>query len=57
MPLNTAVLDAQACQRIDAYWRAVNYLSVGQIYIEQYGEDQPGIRHWQWSSPSQETQA
>jgi xylulose-5-phosphate/fructose-6-phosphate phosphoketolase len=27
------VLDAETAQRIDAYWRAANYLSVGQIYL------------------------
>jgi len=26
-------LDANALQSIDAYWRAANYLSVGQIYL------------------------
>jgi xylulose-5-phosphate/fructose-6-phosphate phosphoketolase len=26
-------LDAQMAQKIDAYWRAANYLSVGQIYL------------------------
>ena len=28
-----AVLDADELQRIDAWWRAANYLSVGQIYL------------------------
>ena len=27
------VLDEQELSRIDAYWRATNYLSVGQIYL------------------------
>jgi xylulose-5-phosphate/fructose-6-phosphate phosphoketolase len=27
------VLDPEALRRIDAYWRAANYLSVGQIYL------------------------
>ncbi|HEX7111900.1 MAG TPA: phosphoketolase, partial [Mizugakiibacter sp.] len=27
------VLDAETLRRIDAYWRAANYLSVGQIYL------------------------
>jgi xylulose-5-phosphate/fructose-6-phosphate phosphoketolase len=27
------VLDGQTLQNIDAYWRATNYLSVGQIYL------------------------
>jgi xylulose-5-phosphate/fructose-6-phosphate phosphoketolase len=29
----TAVLDADLAQKMDAYWRAANYLSVGQIYL------------------------
>src|ERR1700742_3165569 len=29
----TAVLDAELMRKIDAYWRAANYLSVGQIYL------------------------
>jgi xylulose-5-phosphate/fructose-6-phosphate phosphoketolase len=33
MSLKSAVLDADAYKRIDAYWRAANYLSVGQIYL------------------------
>ena len=28
-----APLDRQELERIDAYWRAANYLSVGQIYL------------------------
>ena len=28
-----AVLDADELHRIDAWWRAANYLSVGQIYL------------------------
>ena len=26
-------LDAELLRRMDAYWRAANYLSVGQIYL------------------------
>jgi xylulose-5-phosphate/fructose-6-phosphate phosphoketolase len=26
-------LDAALARKIDAYWRAANYLSVGQIYL------------------------
>ena len=26
-------LDAGLLRRLDAYWRAANYLSVGQIYL------------------------
>ena len=29
----TPVLDAELARKIDAYWRAANYLSVGQIYL------------------------
>src|ERR1700716_709070 len=29
----TPTLDAEAARKIDAYWRAANYLSVGQIYL------------------------
>src|ERR1700722_8718974 len=29
----TPVLDADLSRKIDAYWRAANYLSVGQIYL------------------------
>jgi len=29
----TPVLDAKTAQKIDAYWRAANFLSVGQIYL------------------------
>jgi xylulose-5-phosphate/fructose-6-phosphate phosphoketolase len=29
----TPVLDAKMAQKIDAYWRAANFLSVGQIYL------------------------
>ena len=33
VPDRSPVLDAQMAQKIDAYWRAANYLSVGQIYL------------------------
>ena len=26
-------LDAETARKMDAYWRAANYLSVGQIYL------------------------
>src|SRR5207249_1398712 len=29
-----AALDANMVRRMDAYWRAANYLSVGQIYLQ-----------------------
>ena len=31
--MTDATLDAETLRRIDAYWRAANYLSVGQIYL------------------------
>ena len=30
---NSEPLDAEQLRKIDAYWRAANYLSVGQIYL------------------------
>ena len=33
MAINNEVLDVQQLRKIDAYWRAANYLSVGQIYL------------------------
>src|SRR2546421_4866360 len=27
------IMDSELLQKIDAYWRAANYLSVGQIYL------------------------
>src|SRR5258708_18203948 len=29
----TPALDAELARKVDAYWRAANYLSVGQIYL------------------------
>jgi phosphoketolase len=31
--MTTATPSKQQLERIDAYWRAANYLSVGQIYL------------------------
>ena len=33
-PVVDATLDADELARMDAYWRAANYLSVGQIYLK-----------------------
>ena len=33
MPVSNAVLTPEELQSIDAYWRAANFLSVGQIYL------------------------
>jgi xylulose-5-phosphate/fructose-6-phosphate phosphoketolase len=33
MSVTAAVLDTEELKRMDAYWRAANYLSVGQIYL------------------------
>jgi xylulose-5-phosphate/fructose-6-phosphate phosphoketolase len=32
-PVSRPTLDPDLLQRMDAYWRAANYLSVGQIYL------------------------
>src|SRR5580698_5210463 len=32
-PVLTGPLSPELLQRIDAYWRAANYLSVGQLYL------------------------
>jgi xylulose-5-phosphate/fructose-6-phosphate phosphoketolase len=32
-PVSPAALDADTVAKMDAYWRAANYLSVGQIYL------------------------
>jgi xylulose-5-phosphate/fructose-6-phosphate phosphoketolase len=31
--MKTKTLSAELLQKMDAYWRAANYLSVGQIYL------------------------
>jgi xylulose-5-phosphate/fructose-6-phosphate phosphoketolase len=31
--MNTKVLSPELLDKMDAYWRAANYLSVGQIYL------------------------
>ena len=39
-PVADTTLDAGELARMDAYWRAANYLSVGQIYLK----DNPLLR-------------
>src|SRR6188508_684382 len=39
-PMTIRTLTPELLQRIDAYWRAANYLSVGQIYLR----DNPLLR-------------
>jgi len=39
--INSDALDAEQLRKINAYWRAANYLSVGQIYLL----DNPLLRH------------
>ena len=31
--MNTKILSPELLRNMDAYWRAANYLSVGQIYL------------------------
>jgi xylulose-5-phosphate/fructose-6-phosphate phosphoketolase len=33
MNSNTETLSPELLSKVDAYWRAANYLSVGQIYL------------------------
>jgi xylulose-5-phosphate/fructose-6-phosphate phosphoketolase len=33
MLTNTRTLEPELLHKLDAYWRAANYLSVGQIYL------------------------
>ncbi|MBE3111400.1 MAG: hypothetical protein IMZ46_13000, partial [Acidobacteria bacterium] len=33
MKIETKILDPELLKKMDAYWRAANYLSVGQIYL------------------------
>ena len=33
--MKTNTLTQELLERIDAYWRAANYLSVGQIYLKE----------------------
>jgi xylulose-5-phosphate/fructose-6-phosphate phosphoketolase len=31
--MNAATLEPESLRKINAYWRAANYVSVGQIYL------------------------
>jgi len=33
--MNTKTLSPELLYKIDAYWRAANYLSVGQLYLHE----------------------
>ncbi len=45
-----AAVPEDLLRRMDAYWRAANYLSVGQIYLG-HGMDMPEVREWHWTVP------
>ena len=39
--MNTKTLSPELLNKIDAYWRAANYLSVGQIFgVVQYSAEE-----------------
>ena len=51
MKTKTKTLNPELLRKMDAYWRAANYLSVGQIYLY----DNPLLRSVDWTrSSSQE---
>jgi phosphoketolase len=43
-----APLTIDELRKLDAYWRASNYLSVGQIYIAEHGDAMPAKSGWKW---------
>jgi len=48
-----APLTTEALRHVDAYWRAANHLSVGQIYLlanplRTSASMRPEIRDWTW---------
>jgi len=46
--MKTNALSPDLFHRIDADWRAANYLSVG---INKNGRGLPEIQNWKWESP------
>jgi hypothetical protein len=50
--VTTRTLEPELLHRMDAYWRAANYLSVEHhLYINTHGQDLPEIRDWTWNPP------
>ena len=53
-PAATGGADTAELERLDAWWRAANYLSVGPIYLldnehtRHTGEDAPDVRDREW---------
>ena len=46
--MTKTTLSSELLHDIDAYWRAANYLSVGQIYLY----DNPLLEATPWPSPT-----
>ena len=42
--MNTKTLSPELLHKMDAYWRAANYLSVGQIYLYNNPADRQIVR-------------
>ncbi len=55
-PMTANTLTPDLLRRMDAYWRAA-YLKQAMAdklvehkqYIDEHGQDLPGIRNWKWS--------
>src|SRR5579862_5267473 len=43
---NTPALDEALLERMDAYWRAANYLTVGQIYLRENALLRRPVQPW-----------